>query len=105
MYAFNDYTNTKCFCKVMSQFIDDRNYSGLVFVDFYLPKSGFSYKSGMWNPYIKTMGTRLTNDGRKRVLTFYVHPHFFNGGDLYNPIRLSIQDVVNYLYSSYITIL
>lgn len=105
MYAFNDCKGTKCFCKVSSQTIDNRYYSGEIFVEFYLPKSGFSYKSGMWNPNILTEGTRLSGDGRKSILTLRVHPNFFNAGNLYNKIHLSIQDVVNYLYSSYITIL
>lgn len=89
-YAFNHTTGEKCFCKV------EIGETGIMFVKYYLPKSGFSI---LWlhTPQVRIHGVRDTNDGRKTTVTYMVHPSVWEGKDFEHPTYWSFQDVIDAL--------
>lgn len=95
-YAYNLVTGEKLFCKT------EMLPSGILAVDYYLPKYGFSV---IWHhgKYVTIRDCNDTMDGRKCRVTFCIHPAFWLG-DGFNASRefFSQQEAIDYVFTTYI---
>lgn len=97
-YAHHLSGGEKLFCKT------ELTSTGVLVIDFYLPKSEFSVK---WerNNLVAIKGIRETADERKSIVTYLVHPSFWLGDSFGSMSEyLSIQDALDYVFTEYINL-
>ena len=77
--------------------------TGILAVDFYLPKAGFSI---MWrrDAHVHISKVRNSMDGRKTIVRYMVHPSLWLGESFNTPKYACLQEVLNSIVDSYICI-
>ena len=71
--AKNADTQDKVFCKY------EITKQGILVVEYYLPKAGFSIVWDEGHNFCKISSLRRTIDNRKCVATFSIHPNYWTG--------------------------
>ena len=56
--------------------------TGILKVEYYLPKSGFSLKWDRKDELVRISDLRVSKDGRKSIVTFFIHPRYWLGDTL-----------------------
>ena len=56
--------------------------SGILRVEYYLPKTGFSVIWNRMHPMTALSSVRKSADGRKSIVTYFIHPMYYIGYDL-----------------------
>lgn len=71
--ARNADTQDKVFCKY------EITKQGILVVEYYLPKAGFSVIWDNKNNFCRIAGVRVSADGRKTIVTYIIHPNYWSG--------------------------
>ena len=56
--------------------------TGVLKVEYYLPKNGFSLIWNRQGELTRISGLRTSKDGRKSIVTFFIHPRYWLGDTL-----------------------
>lgn len=99
-YAFNN-KGEKLFCKVFN--VDSK----VLYVDFYLPQSGFSIIYDRKGDFIRFTSIKEIADGRrfKSIVSYKVHPSYLMSFSFNTPKFKSVQEVINDIFEEYINII
>ena len=96
-YAYNAKTGDKVFCKY------EMLNTGILRVDYFLPKYGYSVIWDRMNDNCRIAGNRYSVDGRKSIVTYHIHPSYWMGKNfkhssyltIFNAMDLCLQKNIN----------
>lgn len=82
--ARNRKTDDMVFCKY------EICKTGVLRVEYYLPKFNYSVIWDKHHPYTRIAGNRYSADGRKSIVTYFIHPAYYAGesfsSDMYDNV-------------------
>jgi len=96
--ARNAETGDKVFCKY------ELTKTGLLMVEYYLPKYGYSVIWDRKNNYCRIAGNRYSVDGRKSIVTYHIHPSYWSGVDFKHTYYFTIFDAMNMCFKENINL-
>lgn len=87
--AKNRVTGETVFCKY------ELTNTCMLFVEFYLPKSGFSLRWDRKAEDTRICGLRDSVDGRKAIASYVIHPNYWVGYDISHAMYSDIHSALN----------
>jgi len=96
--ARNAETGDKVFCKY------EMLNTGILRVEYFLPKYGYSVIWDRKNNYCRIAGNRYSIDGRKSIVTYHIHPSYWSGVDFKHTYYFTIFDAMNMCFKENINL-
>lgn len=95
-YAFNK-KGEKVFCKT------ETAPTGILVVDYYLPRGKFSI---IWDrtTFVKIGGIRDTQDGRKDIVRYFIHPSYWLGTTFEQPTYFTQQEAIDMVFNEFVNL-
>ena len=87
--ALNAKTSELVFCKY------EICKTGILRVEYFLPKSGFSVIWNRKHHFCRIAGVRETCDGRKSIVTYMIHPTYYAGESFQTIMHDTVFDAMN----------
>ena len=96
-YAHND-RGQKCFCKY------EIAPTGVLYVSYFLKRCQFSLYWPLNNPLVRVNDIHDTQDGRKTIVTFRIHPALWMGHSFDDYTFKTVDSACNEIFTNHINL-